>query len=581
MKARSLFMQHVREHRLHYVLGAALLSISCLLQLVIPELLRRFTDDLEGGVLQARTAWSIAGLIVIFSLGVALFRSVSRMYIFGLSRKLDRNTKRRLFQHWERLSPEYYSKQRIGDLMSHAVNDVNIIREVGMMGVFNTIEAVVLISVTVVAMVLMVDPWLTLCVMLPLPALTYLGYRFRSQIQERATVVQEAISQLTSRLQEYISGIRVIKTYVQEKPEQEKFRIDNQGNMDAQRRLIYSNSKFVSISQGIVGLSFLISIVFGGMLVIDNAITLGQFVAFNTYLAFVITPIENLGKVINILQRGKAADVRLQKVLNTKPAIKNHPRPVKLSQIEGTITFNHLDFTYPDSHRPALKDVHLHVPKGSSLAIVGRIGSGKTTLVNLLLRLYDAPTGSLLIDGQPIDRIDLKLLRDSIGYVPQEFFLFSTSISDNIAFSPRTYGEDEIYQAAKVAQVHDNIIHFPQKFETKLGERGISLSGGQRQRISMARALIKKPSILIFDDSLSAVDAQTEERILHGLREVMQGRTTIIVSHRISAIRDADQIIVLDHGQVAEHGNHESLLESGGIYANMYYQQQLNREMGG
>lgn len=577
----SLFRQHLKRYKWQYLFGCALLSISSLLQLAIPEVLKRFTDDLEYARITIYDCLIFGLWIVGIGFLVAFFRSVSRIYIFRLSRMLDRITKRRLFVRWEKLSSSYFDRQRIGDLMSHAVNDVNILRELAMGGVFMSVEALIMIGVTIFAMGFTVDWLLTLAVIIPLPALTYLGYRFRTRIQLEATRVQEAISTITSRMQEFCSGIRIVKTYVQEKEEYDKFSKDNQNNVDVNRDLIKSNSVFISASQFIVGMSYLITIVFGGILVMRSHISLGQFIAFNTYLTFIVGPVENLGRVINVIQRGGAADVRLRKILAMEPEVKDEEGVLPVESIQGRLQISGLTFTYPDSGQRVLENIDLDVPEGSSLAIVGRVGSGKTTLVNLLTRMYNPPRGTMFIDGREIYQIPLATLRRSIGYVPQEFFLFSSTIADNIAFDPDDYDKHDIVDAAKVAQVHDNIIEFPAKYRTQLGERGISLSGGQRQRISMARALIKNPSILIFDDSLSAVDADTEERILAGLETVMKGRTTIIVSHRISAIREADQIIVLDKGRIVERGNHESLLKHDGIYANMHEQQQLSRGVGG
>jgi ATP-binding cassette subfamily B multidrug efflux pump len=581
LKESTLFRQHVTSHKRHYVLGALLLSISCLLQLIIPYLLELFGDGLQMATLNAGDIIGIAFGVVGVGFAVAFTRSISRIYLFRLSRILERQVRRRLFHHWERLSAEYYGKQRIGDLMSHAINDLNVIREVGMGGVFMSIEAVVIITVTIIAMGSMVSLPLTLLVLLPLPLLTYLGYKFRFQIQTRSTIVQEAIGQLTSRVQQFCSGNRVVKAYVQEKSEMDRFMEDNRSNMEANRKLIHSNSLFTSFSHGIVGLSYLISVVIGGIMVMRGSITLGEFIAFNTYLSFITAPIENLGKVINTFQRGKAADIRLRRVLHTEPEVKDGNEVLNIEKLSGNIEITNLSFTYPNSDKPALQNINLSVPAGGSLAIVGKVGSGKTTLLNLLLRVFNPPRGTIFLDGYELFHIPLRTIRQTIGYVPQEYFLFSTTIKDNIAFDPGNYEPDQVQSAAKLAQVYDNIVEFPKQFETKLGERGISLSGGQRQRISIARALIKNPSILIFDDSLSAVDAETEEKILKGLKRVMKGRTTIIVSHRISTIREADQIIVLDAGKIIEHGDHNTLLAKGGVYANMYHQQLLNRELGG
>jgi ATP-binding cassette subfamily B multidrug efflux pump len=550
-----------------------------MLQLVIPRLLEAFTDGLQNTVVTAGDIWDFAIWICIVGVGIFLFRSSSRIYIFQLSRLLERELRNRLFSHWEKLPAEYYNGQRIGNLMAHAVNDVNILRQIGMQGVFQTVEAAVLIVITVIMMGFTIDLYLTLLVILPLPGLTILAYRFRQKIQGQSSRVQEAIGGLTSRVQEFCSGIRIIKTYVQEKAELNKFDSENQRNVSANKQLIRSNSLFASLSQGIVGLSYLVSIVYGGILVLKGSISLGEFVAFNTYLSLLVGPIENLGKVINLLQQGKAADMRLQRVLSTTPTIKDEDTVIPISSLTGDITINQLTFQYPNSSGPALRNLDLNVPEGTSLAIVGKVGSGKTTLVNLLLRVYNPPPNSIYIGNHDIRRIPLQTLRKSIGYVPQDNFLFSTTINGNISFDPANYKGDQIKKAAKQAHVYKDIIEFPHQFDTKLGERGLSLSGGQRQRISIARAMIKHSQFMIFDDSLSAVDANTEKSILHSLKSEMEGRTTLIISHRISTIQEADQIIVLEEGEIVEHGNHQTLLRKNGIYAKMYEQQKTNLEM--
>ncbi|WP_168119647.1 ABC transporter ATP-binding protein [Paenibacillus sp. HB172176] len=581
MGSGSLFRKYLLQNKGKYLIGTALLSISCLLNLVIPQLLGHFTDVVQTLQFSGGEVLEIALWIVLFGFLGAVFRAVSRVYLFKLARVLERNTRKRLFEKWESMSSEYYNRNRIGDLMSHAVNDLNILREMAMQGVFMSIEALVMIAIAFFAMAGTVHIGLTLLVLLPLPALSYLAYRFRTQMQERTTLVQEAIGHLASRVQEFCAGIRVVKAYAQEPSEIGKFEKDNQNNLEANEKLIQSNSSFNALSQAVVGVSYLLSVVFGGLLVMNGSITLGDFVAFNTYLIMLVAPVENLGKVINALQRGKAVDKRLRHILNTQPEVADDEDVSPLPDIKGRIEFRDLCFRYPDQKQFVLEDINLTVPEGSSLAIVGKVGSGKTTLVNLLLRLYNPPLGTIYIDGREIRKYPLKQLRQSIGFVPQEHMLFSTTIGQNIAFDPAAYSMDDISDAAKAAQVHDNIIEFPRQFETALGERGVSLSGGQRQRVSIARALIKSPSILVFDDSLSAVDASTEEKILANLKRQMQGRTTIITSHRLSAILHADHIIVMDQGRIVEQGNHASLLRLGGHYASIYEKQTMNKIMEG
>lgn len=577
MKKETIFRGYVRENIRPYLFGFALLSISCLLQLLIPQYMGAFTDRLKEHELTYGEAVRYALLIIAVGFGVAFFRSTGRTYLFRLSRILEMKVRGELFAHLEKLSAQYFNNQRIGDLLSHAISDVGVIREVTMGGIFMVMEAFVLISVTVVAMVVSINPWLTLLTMLPLPLLSILAYKFNRRIQRQSAEVQQAVATLTSRVQEFVAGIRVVKAYVQEKAEEDLFTRDNRDAVEKNRRFARSNSLFGALSSAVVGLSFLVSVVFGGLLVLWGTISLGDFVAFNTYLSLLMGPIENLGKVVNQVQRGKASEERLLTILNTEPDVVDDEEAVEgIDELEGSIEIRNLSFYYPESREPALKNINLSIPKGGSLAIVGRVGSGKSTLIHLLVRLYNPPKGTVFIDGHEIHEIPLKTLRGQVGIVPQDPFLFSSTIRDNIGFDPLPHSEDDIVEAAKIAQVYDNILEFPEQFDTTLGERGVSLSGGQRQRVSIARAVIKKPSILIFDDSLSAVDTVTEDLILEGLHSVMNDRTTIIIGHRISSVRHADQIIVLEDGRIAERGSHEELLEHNGLYADLYRKQQLD-----
>lgn len=573
MRNKPIFKEHFVLHKWSYLLGTILLTISLVLQLFVPVLLKKFTDGLQNDSIHVSDLWQLSLWFVSVGLGAFLFRSSGRIYIFKMSRILERDIRSSLFSHWERLQVEYYQNQRIGNLMAHAVNDVNIMRQIVMQGYFQMVEAAVLISISVFMMASTIHLYLTLLVLLPLPGLTYIAYRFRSKIQTHSLKVQEAIGTLTSRVQEFCSGISVIKTYIQEEEEQKKFTSDNQGNVEVNKQLIRANSLFTSISQGIVGLSYLISIVFGSFLVMKSTISLGDFVAFNTYLSLLIAPIENIGKVINLLQQGKAADNRIRHVLSTEPAIQDEEGIPPINSIQGNIIINNLSFKYQRSKEIALKNINVSIPNGSSLAIVGKVGSGKSTLVNLLLRLYNPPKNTIFIDDHDIRDVPLKTLRASVAYVPQDNFLFSTSIRENIAFDPNPYQDEQVLHAARLAHVYEDIMDLPDKFETELGERGLSLSGGQRQRVSIARALIKPSPIIIFDDSLSAVDSKTETNILHTLRTQMKSRTSIIISHRISTIQEADQIIVLDKGEIVERGTHQSLLKQDGIYKKMFTQQ--------
>ncbi|WP_462411490.1 ABC transporter ATP-binding protein [Neobacillus sp. Marseille-QA0830] len=574
MKNGSIFREHFILHKWTYLLGTSLLAVSLLLQLVVPNLLKEFADGLQNDTITSSGLWNLALWFVVTGFGTFVFRSSGRIYIFKMSRTLERDLRTSLFSHWEQMQASYFHNQRIGNLMAHAVNDVNIMRQIVMQGYFQTVEAAVLITIAVFMMASTINLSLTLLVLIPLPGLTYIAYRFRSKTQAYSLQVQEAIGVLTSRVQEFCSGIGVIKTYVQEQEQFKKFTADNDSNVEVNKRLIRTNSLFTSLSQGIVGLSYLLSILLGSVLVMRNTISLGEFVAFNTYLSMLIAPIENIGKVINLLQQGKAADNRIRQVLSTEPEIQDEEGVQPINDINGDIEIKDLSFKYGKSKRYALQNIDISIPKGTSLAIVGKVGSGKSTLVNLLLRIYNPPKNTIFIDKQDIRDIPLKTLRTSVAYVPQENFLFSSTIKENIAFDPNPYEEPQVFHAATQAHVYHDISELPQKFDTVLVERGLSLSGGQRQRVSIARALIKPSPVIIFDDSLSAVDSKTETNILETLRsEMNSGRTTIIISHRISTIQHADQIIVLNEGKIVERGTHQELVKNEGIYKKMFQQQ--------
>jgi len=579
MTRKTIFRDHIIRNRWAYLFGFLLVTVSSLLQLLIPSLMGRFTDRLEEGALDAAGIAMYSLGIVAAAFGTAAFRSVSRIFMFRLSRTLEKNVRGDLFRHWERMPAQYYNDRRIGDLMAYGTSDVGVTREVTMGAYYQVCEAIVLIGVTVGAMAFSISPLLTFLTLLPLPLLSLMAYRFHQRVRRESEGVQEAIGDMTSRVQEFVAGIRVVKAFVRERKEIERFEASNARAMETQRRLAWTNSLFNGASQGIVGVSFLVSVTAGGVMVLNGTITLGEFVAFNTYLTLIIGPIENLGKVMNTLQRGTASEKRLLEVLNTTPEVTDGPETDRsITALRGEIEFRGLTFSYPNTTRPALQDITLNIPEGSSLAIVGKVGSGKSTLVSLLVRMYNPPPGTLFIDGHDILKIPLKTLRRHIGFVPQDGFLFSTTIKDNIGFDPAPHTMEEIEEAARVAQVYDNIVEFPRGFDTPLGERGLTLSGGQRQRVSIARAVIKKPAILVFDDSLSAVDTDTEDRILQGLERVMKGRTTIIIGHRISSVQRADQIVVLDGGRIVERGTHEQLVRLGGIYADMYHRQLFDDE---
>ncbi len=561
-----LFRAHFWRHRGSYALGFMLLIAAVITQLFIPKVLESFADAYASGTLSRVTALEHGLWFLLVSFSMAAFRIASRIVLFHLGRLFERTVRSRLFAHWLQLPAEYYQGRQIGDLMAHATNDINLLREKANFGVVMLVEAVFLVGLSMFIMAMTVHPLLTFWVLLPLPFLSLSAYGFRRRIQQRSRGVQEAFADLNTRVQEFAAGIQVIKAFVQELAEQARYEEVNRANLAANRRLIHSDAVFMAASSLIVGLSFLIALTYGGWLAMEGKITLGQFIAFHTYLAQLIWPIESIGRVISLFQRAEAAEQRIADILVIEPSIRDD-ETLPVVSLKGHIVIRDLTFSYPGNNRPALLGVNLDIPRGSTLGVVGRVGSGKSSLVQLLLRMFDPPPGTILVDGMPLEKIPLSVLRGQIGYVPQDDFLFSTTIYDNIDFHPVSHTEAEVQSAASLAHIHSKIMQFPRKYDTLLGERGIRLSGGQRQRVCMARAFLKDPPILILDDSLSAVDADTETRILQDLRRYRRSRTTIIISHRISTVQDADQIVVLDEGRIVEQGTHDTLLAAGGFYA--------------
>jgi ATP-binding cassette subfamily B multidrug efflux pump len=563
-----------------YILGFISVLITDVLQIFIPKIIGTFADDVQSGFISNSRVFTYMGWILLIAAGMFLFRYFWRMLIFGTARKLEYQLRNDLFAHYQSLSTSFFNTVKTGDLMAHATNDLTAIRFAAAAGVIMLVDTVVLITFTLFMMIQTISWKLTVVGLLPLPALAFVASQIGKIIHKRFRKSQESFSLLTDRVQENISGMRVVKAFVQEESEVEKFQQTNDLNYRRNMRVAQMQALFHPLVQFISGVSLVLVLGYGGILVIRQEITLGDFVAFNFYLALLTWPMLAMGWMINVFQRGAASMGRINDLFAQKGEIYDAPEKMKpIQEILGDIHFKRLSFRYPGSSEYALKDIALHVPIGTSLAIVGRTGSGKSTLANLLVRLYNVEPESLKIDGQPIDEIPLEVLRSHIGYVPQDNFLFSATIQENIAFGLDQYSPDQVRQAADNAQLLENVMDFPRQFDTMLGERGVTLSGGQKQRLSIARALAKNPSILILDDSLSAVDTRTEEAILHRLKQMMKDRTTVLIAHRISTIKHADQIIVLDQGRIVERGNHESLLAKNGVYREMYEKQLLEEKI--
>lgn len=567
------------EHRKRYILGIIWLIIVDVLQLIFPQILRIITDLLEANELSLNGLLRYSLLIILTGLGIALGRYFWRIYIQTTARKLEYYLRNRLFSHLQSLSTNYFNTHKTGDLMAHATNDINAVRMALGIGIVMVTDSIFITLAALVMMVRTTNITLAFLALFPLPFLAYAVQKMGKSIHNRFKNVQESFSHLSDRAQENFAGIRVVKSFVQENAEIEKFTNVNRENFDKNMKLIKISGLLRPLIQFISALSFLIVIWYGGLLVIENKISLGDFVAFNSYLSLLVWPMMAIGWVINILQRGAASMGRINNILYQTPEITDSKDCITdKDNINGRIEFKDVSFKYPNSDTYSLKNINIEVPKGTTLGVVGKTGSGKTTLVNLLLRLYDIDEGEITIDNIPIKKYPLKSLRENIGYVAQDNFLFSTTISENIAFSfEDNFDQNKIYEAAKLSEIYDNIVEFPKGFDTSLGERGITMSGGQRQRTALARAIIKNPSILILDDSLSAVDTQTEEKILTNLKSLMRDRTNIIIAHRISTVKNADYIIVLDKGRIVERGTHEELIKNNSLY-NSIYQKQLLEE---
>jgi len=575
----ALLKEFFARYRSRYILGVLFLVAVDALQLLVPRILGRVTDDFRAGRLDGAGLVRYVGLVVGIALLVGIGRYFWRMYIMGTARLIDYTLRNRFFAHLETLSANFFNNHKTGDLMAHATNAIHAVRHAFAQGIALSVDAAFLTVATVAILVRTIDLRLVALGLVPLPFVAFVVTHFSRLIHSRFRKVQETFAALTDRTQENLSGIRVIKAFVQEEAEIEKFTEVAQRVVDANMHLVKIWGLFWPLVQFVAGLSFVVVLGYGGRLVIFGDISLGDFVAFGGYLGMAIWPMMAIGWVVNTLQRGMASIDRLNVIFSTRPEVQDATDVMPVSELEGEVEFRDLVFAYPGESEPVLRNIDLKIPAGRTVGILGRTGSGKTTLVNLLLRLYNPGPGELLIDGIDINKIPLAVLRRDIGYVPQDNFLFSTSVQGNIGFASDDFSIEEIERAAEVAGVAGDVREFPRGFDTVVGERGVTLSGGQKQRVAIARALVKNPRILVLDDCFSAVDTETEERILRSLRGIMRERTTILISHRISTLKEADEIIVLDGGRIVERGNHESLVAAGGIYADIYERQLLEEEL--
>jgi ATP-binding cassette subfamily B protein len=578
MKELKALIPYLQKYRWRLLFGFVFVLLTTGMEVLAPWILKAAIDSLERAI-QVKTLMGFAGLLVGVTLVGGVFRFYTRRYIVGASRWMEYDIRNDLFRHLQNLSFSFYNRRSTGDLMARATNDLNAIRSVlgpGIMHSFNTVILLVL-SLT---MMLVLSPILTFYSILPLLLLSFLFYRTIKKVYHLSEAVQAQYSKVSTKAQENLTGIRVIKAYAQEDSETEDFLNLNRDYLKFNMSLARVSGLFFPLMSVLTGLGVIVLLWAGGLEVIRGSITLGDFVAFNAYLMMLAWPMMALGWVFELFQRGAASMGRVNQIMKEKPSILDAGYPMTDNgKILGEIEFRGVTFAYEEGRDPVLREVNLKIEKGKTLAIVGRTGSGKTTLIRLIPRLFDPIEGSITLDGVDLRKMSLQALRKSIGYVPQETFLFSDTLKENIGFGLVNGDEGSVHNAAQIAHLSEEIEGFPEGLDTVVGERGVTLSGGQGQRTSLARALARDPNILILDDSFSSVDVETEEAILKDFREKMKGRTILLISHRISTVKNADQIIVLDEGKIAEKGNHGELIAMNGHYADLYHKQLLREEL--
>lgn len=572
-----------KEEKKRYIIGILFLALTSLANLVPPRVLGLMADELDKG----HITWGQYGALIlaIIAAAVALYilRYFWRKQIWGGAAELERKMRTRLFNHFMIMDKTFYQRHRTGDLMAHATNDVTAIQNVAGDGVLTLVDSLIMGLSTMIAMIVFVDFRLTIIALLPLPFLAWGAWKLGDHLHVAFDKSQAAFSRLNNKTQESVSGIKVLKTFGQGKENTAAFEKMVDETIKINKHVFVWDSLFDPLGTLIIGLTYAITIIYGGLLVKQNILSVGQLVSFIAYIGNMVWPMFAIGYLFNILERGSASYDRVEKLLNEKSLITDESADETLTakDIEGDLDYNIKSFAYPDEKDiSVLKNIDFTLKPGQTLGLVGRVGSGKTTIIQLLLREFDNYEGKITLNGHDIREIPLNVLLRQISYVPQNNYLFSTSIQNNISFSQIDADNNQVVEAAKKSDLHNDVLQMPCAYQTLVGENGISLSGGQKQRMSIARALLKHSQILILDDALSAVDAKTENEILKSLKKERKGKTTLIATHRLTAVKNADLILVLKNGRIIERGSHDDLLQENGWYADMWRRQELEEKVG-
>lgn len=569
-----------KQEKNSYLMGVLALVIVALLQLIPPRIIGIVVDEIETGIITSASLTQWLVILASTAIGQYLLRYLWRVKIWGNAAKLEKIVRNQLYDHFTNMDNEFFQKYRAGDLMAHATNDLRGLRMVAGGGILTMADAISVGLTTLIAMAFVVDWRLTLIAIIPLPFLAIASRVLGKKLHVLFRDAQAAFSQLNNKVQESIQGIKVVKTFGQEKEDIEDFDKETE-NVVAKNKAVYKiDSLFDPTITFIMGIAYFLTIFVGGLLITNNEITIGDFVTFINYIGMLVWPMFAIGRLFNIIERGSASYDRIENLLREETSIEERHGAVD-KPISGDLTFSIEEFNYPDSNEPTLTNINFTLKAGGTLGIVGKTGAGKTSIIKLLLREYDHYKGNIEYGNYDIRDYSLDALLKHIGYVPQDNYLFSDTIRENIRFADPTLAQSAVEAAAKLANIHEDILELPNGYDTEVGERGVSLSGGQKQRISIARAILINPELMILDDSLSAVDAKTEESILSGLKDIRSGQTTIIAAHRISSVMHAEEIIVVEDGTIVERGTHEELLEMDGWYKHMYEQQQLERKLEG